>query len=648
VQGSGRSVGRTRMKRPVLFAASVFLFLAIPEVRPPSALAQRPGPVTPAGRDNASATMPMEQQGVTLLVSVRELNGTPLDIGAMVTLNSYAGEVHVTNSTRDGGTAAFPNTRTGDYNVEISAPGYQRTTERITVMGGSGSNYKVYIYVQPESAPATPNPTGSPTVMAPRLQSEIEKALEKMRKGDYESAREHLVKATKMAPGNADVAYLFGLLECKQNHIEAARMKFQAAIALNPNHEKANVALGELELRDGHADEASKTLEKAYQQNGADWRTHLLLAQAYAAENLWVQAEPHAVRAVELAKRNGASAQLVLGRILAAQGKTPEASGAFEAVVRDFPNDVVAPEAKAELTKLQNLPAIPAAADALPTAVATLQPIALPNIPVAVRAWAPPDIDAKEYPVAPDVACSLDEVLRRAELRSAKQLGNFEQFMATEHIVHQEVDVDGNQGTPQAKDFAYLVFIERSKNGSFILDEERDGGQNLSEFPTHLASTGLVSLGVAVFQDGFQKELSYKCEGLGKWRGQAAWQIRFEEGKEGVLRLRSWRNGRGTFRLPLKGRVWVSANSYDVVHLETDLREPQPNIDLQRDHLVVDYGPVHFEHAGVSLWLPWYADLFMEVRGKRYHHRHTLTNYTLFSVETKDKVSAPTGGASRN
>jgi tetratricopeptide (TPR) repeat protein len=648
-----------RMKHPIQVAVAAFLFLVVPELLPKAALAQRPTP-TPlsAGRENGPST-PVQPDGVTLLVSVREPNGTPLDIGALVTLNSFAGEMHVTSATRDGGTASFPDVRAGDYNVEVSAPGYQSTTQQVEVIASGGINYMVYVYVQPESASPTPNAPGSPTVMAPRLQAEIQKALEKIRKEQYDAAREHLEKATKMAQGNADVQYLFGLLEYKQNHIEAARTKFQAAIALNPNHEKAYVALGELQLRAGDADEASKTLEKAYQQNGADWRMHLLLAQAYAAQQLYEKAELHAARAVELAKSNRAPAQLLLGRIQAAQGRVMDAADTFQALIRALPNESAAQEAKTELAKLEkptpwlDMPApMPAGPSAMPTEIAPAstpqQAAVLPAIPMIVRAWAPPDIDAKEYPVAPDVACSLGDVLHRAAMRSVKQLANFERFMATEHIVHQEVDADGGQSSPLSKDFAYLVFVQRGKDGTLFLDEERDGGQNLNQFPTHLASTGLVSLGVAVFLNTFQKDLTYSCEGLGKWRGQPAWQVRFEQRKEVESRLRSWRNEHGTFRVPLKGRVWVSANNYDVVHLETDLREPQPNIGVQRDHLIVDYGPVQFEHAGVSLWLPWYAEMFMEVHGKRYHHRHTLTNYALFSVDTSDKISAPAAAASRN
>ena len=94
--------------------------------------------------------------------------------------------------------------------------------------------------------------------------------------------------------------------------------------------------------------------------------------------------------------------------------------------------------------------------------------------------------------------------------------------------------------------------------------------------------------------------------------------------------------------------MWVAANSYDLLHIETDLREPIPQLELDRDHLIIDYGPVKFDHGKTSLWLPWYAELYMQVHGKRYHHRHTLTNYALFSVDTNHQIDAPKDATNQN
>lgn len=632
------SVECESMRRQVVFALALVCVAAIFAMKPCIAFGRHPSQPSASGQDK-NLLEPLEQEAVTLLVSVRQSTGAPVEVSAMVTLDALAGSLHAYSSTHDAGMASFPNIPTGDYNVQVSASGYQTTAEQIEVIG-TGSNYTVYVYIQPESAAGTPSPPGVPTIMTRRLQSEVDKALQKMHSGRYDAARGDLEKTALMAPSNAHILYLLGVLENKQGHQEAAESKFQAAIALSPNEEESRIALGEIYLHTGRADEAVQTLEKAYQQNGGDWRTHLLLAEAYAAKKSYALAEPHAMRAVELAQSYQATAELLLGRILAAEGKAQEAIRALEALLSKRPNDSAAQGAKMELQKLALIPANQKIQPKEPTAEPPENAIVSPA-PLLVQAWAPPDIDAKEYPVAADVGCPLDEVLGRAELRAKKQLSNFERFAATERIVHQQVDAKGNPGSPRERDFAYLVFIQPMGDGSYFLQEQRDGGAGLDEFPTRLASTGLISLGVAVFRADFQKDLVYKCEGLGKWRDQPTWQIRFEQRKEVPSRLRTWRNGTEVTRLPLKGRVWLSANTYDVLHLETDLREPQHQIQLTRDHLIVDYGPVHFDRAATSLWLPWYAELFMEVRGKRYHHRHALTNYSLFSVTTNDVISPP-------
>jgi hypothetical protein len=34
--------------------------------------------------------------------------------------------------------------------------------------------------------------------------------------------------------------------------------------------------------------------------------------------------------------------------------------------------------------------------------------------------------------------------------------------------------------------------------------------------------------------------------------------------------------------------------------------------------------------------------MYFELRGRRYHHKHTLTKYQLFQVSTKEKIKPPT------
>ena len=624
-------------RAPLLKIYLLTVLLATTQI---SALAQRspsPGPGQGGG-------LPAEML-VTVVVSVRELGGMPLQGSAFVKLSSDFSGVHLTAPTQDGGAATFPSIRAGEYQIEVSSAGYKTTTEQASIMP-SFAAYNVYVYVARESARGAGNVAPAKTAMTPHLQSEIDKGVDKMRHQQFDAARTHFEKAAKMAPNNPDVQYLLGMLEYYQQHYNLARPKLEAAIAIDPSHERALVTLGEIELRSGQAVQAAQTLEKAYLLNGADWHTHYLLALAYAEQKEFDKARTHAQRAVGLGKDRGAPARVLLGRILASQNKIPEAREAFSGVIRDFPNDASAKDAKtvlAALDKPTEVVATPTVnvnpAGHPPTAEPAPEPV--PATPAVIRPWAPPDVDAKEYVVARDVSCSTDQLVQRTQARTMKQITNFEKFLATEHIEHQVVDAYGNPGLVKAKDFTYLVFIRKTKQGAFFLDEERDGGENLSEFPTSLASHGLVGLGVFLFDPDYQNDVTYKCEGLGEWRGQAAWEIRFEQRREVPSRLMTWKNNHGVFPVALKGRVWVAANSYDLLHIETDLREPIPQLELDRDHLTIDYGPVKFDHGKTSLWLPWYAELYLQVHGKRYHHRHTLTNYALFSVDTDHQINAP-------
>ena len=607
------------------------LFLSLLFFSSPAAHAQRVP--TPGTGLQSSGLGTSSEIFIDVLVSVREPSGLPLSASATVQLYPQTGGMHFTQQTQDDSTARFNQVRGGDYDIEVTAPGYRPAKEHASVFTGAMiCTLYVYLHIENEAAEAPALPKGA--AMTPRLQEQIDKGLEKMRRKQFDDARAQFLRAAKMAPGNPDVLYLLGTVETAQDHLDTAREKFQAALQIYPSHEHSLLALGELQLRAGDPAGAAQTLEKVYRTSGADWRTHMLLANAYTQQRDYDKALPHALKVVDLARENAAPGWLLLAQIYVAQKNLDAAQRAFETIVRSFPRDPAAGEAKSQLAALEKNASVADVASK-PLPVAPLLP------PATVRSWAPPDIDSKEYPAVQDVWCSETDLVERTQKRIQNQLQNFERFLATEHIEHQEVNANGSAGLVREKDFNYLVFIQHPKPGLTFLEERRDGGVGTESFPTSLATVGLMSLGINVFDPSYEAGLTYKCEGLGAWRGKATWRLRFEQRKEVPSQIRLWRNNHGTYRIPLKGRVWIDASSYDVLHIETDLREPVNDIFLTRDHLIVDYGPVGFERNRTSLWLPWNAEMFLEIHAKRYHHTHALRNYMLFSVDTTNTISKP-------
>ena len=603
-----------------------------------SAFAQRP---TSGSRGS--------QQGsgfstVTLSVSVRDASGVPMDGASVVTLVATAGSYRQTTTTRDASTAVFDGLAQGEYEVEASYPGYQRTTEHISVMA-LGSMMQVYLYLLPESdqKPQGTRPQG--LVMSPKLQAEIDKGLEALRKRQFEVARAHFAKGLTLAPGNPDLSYLLGAAEIGLNHPEIARQNFEHALSIDPTHERSLLALGEIQLLNGEISAAIVTLEKAFLKNGAGWRTHLLLASAYARAGRMSDAETHAQRAADLAREKGAGARLLLGEIQQAEGKLPEAQRTWRDLAAKFPGDPSAAEARKKLAALSAprpaVPSEPAQLANLPVPVT----LGIELLPAKERPWAPLDIDSREYPLGQNAACSAEEILPRAEHRLKSQLQNFEKFTATEHIDHQEIDRLGRPGPVKSRDFSYIVFVNRYAGDSFFLDEDRYSTRKDSSFPTALATTGLNNLGLSILQPATRRDFVYQCEGLASIRGKATWQIRFQEKKDSPGGVREWRRDGKLYKIPVKGRIWLSSASFDVLRIETDLLEPVQTLNLTRDHLLVEYGPVNFSAGNTTLWLPWSAEMHMELRGRRYHHKHYLTDYMLFGVDTNHKIGKPKNAA---
>jgi tetratricopeptide (TPR) repeat protein len=590
-------------------------------------------PVSPDHPGTNPADQKVSMSPVNVFVNVREVNGLALQHSAKVTLDCPLAGVTLAGPTQSTSQVQFMHVPSGECKVEVSSDGFKRALERITVNESMvARNQYVFVYLHPESEVAG---SGARPVVTPGLLQEMDKSAEAIRKSKLSDARKHLDKAMRISPNNPDVLYLNGLLDMNQSNLSDAKQQFQKAVSVYPTHERSLLALGEVQVKLKELGPATETMETLLRQDSASWPAHLIAATAYAQSGNLSKAQQHAERAVNLSGSNAAAAKLLLAQILAAQGNREGAKQEYQGLVHDYPGDTVASAAKEGLANLDKSEATPAA-----TAVGSG---VLPALSTAsLRVWAPPDIDAAKPEISSEVSCQEPDVIEQASLAAKKQFENFERFVATEHIEHEEIGANGESEHPRTRDFSYMVFVEQDKKDKQLyLDEKRDGGTGVDSFPTSLATVGLIGLGVDIFQTGFAKALDFKCEGLGQWRGKAAWVIHFSQKPGAKSYLRLWQTKIRTVEVPLKGRVWVATNSFDILHVETDLREPMKDLELVRDHISIDYGPVQFNKAQTELWLPWNAEIFLDLHGHHYHHRHTLSNYVLFGVDTNNKISAP-------
>jgi len=164
-----------------------------------------------------------------------------------------------------------------------------------------------------------------------------------------------------------------------------------------------------------------------------------------------------------------------------------------------------------------------------------------------------------------------------------------------------------------------------------------DGGKVLTTGPP---DAGLPSLALTL-HPYYSGDYDMRCEGLANWQGRPAWVIHFMQRKDKPSRMSAISTSQGDVPMKLKGRVWIAADSYQVLHIETNLAEPLLLQGFYSYAMSIDYGPVEFHSQNVQLWLPLSAESFTDLAGTRSVVKHTFADFLLFSVQSDETVGQP-------
>jgi tetratricopeptide (TPR) repeat protein len=569
-------------------------------------------------------------------VFVKGPNGAPLDGSAVLTLTKLDG-AFIDQKTAKNGYARFNGVRATEYKIQVLAPKYEATVRQLEVHEHSLA--KITIEVTPLSVEDAAASVGL-YALAPKTQREVAKAVEELRANKPNDARKHLETAQKAAPTNAEIVYLFGMYSSQVKDLPQARVYWMKTLELNPKHLSALIAVGQDFLQQNKANEAMPYLTRAVEAEPASWRAHALLAEGLVLQHQYDEAVKQAERAIQLGHEQAAVIQPILARALAARGDREEATKILQAYVQAHPIDTAASK---DLETLKN----PQAADASSDAATAASEMAAMNkdataLPMLSK-WMPPDVDEKVPPVEAGASCAVDDVVSKAGQQLITLISDVDRFAATESLIHESINKNGLASSPEKRKFAYVVSIQEVQHGYLNVEEYRNGtGGSTADFPDGVATNGLPAL-VLIFHPYNAVNFEMTCEGLARWNGGLAWQVHFKQRTDKPNTIKRYRVGADgpSYAVALKGRAWISADSYQIVRLETDLVAPVPQIRLLADHTAVEYGPVKFRKANVNMWLPQSAEVYYDWKGRRIHRRHSFSDYMLFGVEDRQKISVP-------
>jgi tetratricopeptide (TPR) repeat protein len=523
-------------------------------------------------------------------VQVQDIAGAPFFEGATVTVLTVDIATKLSMVADQSGRANFTALPVGQYVVEITAPGYRTVQEQVRITGAHEA-HNITVSMVPAIG-AGKAKAGSASVSAKAVK-ETEKALQALQLNSLDEAQRHLSNALTADPNFADGNYLMGLLLLRRKEPERAVAYLQKSLKVSADHPAALLALGEAQYLEHDYTDATASLEK------------FLVEQPRASQAPVAQKYVDAMRKFLEPRADSDSETLAVssGSSPARSDNSKPASGAAE-------DDT-------------SLPSLTEAG------------------PLTKTSWAPPDVDTEKLDFDLSASCQLSQVTQSAGKRVEELVQNVDHFTATEQIEHLTLSPMGLQTSRETRRFNYLVEIRQVEKSDLDVREYRSGGfAGTDEFPGHIATMGLPTLAL-IFHPYLQARYDFLCEGRSSWKGRPAWVVRFQQRADHASSMLTYHVGDHYIAVGLKGRAWIDAQTFQVVAMESDILRPVPEIKLSRDHQLIEYGPVRFRDKSLELWLPKSADWYCSLNSHRFHRRHTFSQFLLFSVDDKQKISAP-------
>ena len=584
--------------------------------------------------------------GLTRSITITDLDlyikgpdGKPIEGTALVTLTKLDGQFYKQGTAKDG-YVRFNELAQSEYNVQVLAPGFARVTKQIEAYPEGTTLMKVTIRVEPAAEGIDATTDMEVQALAPKAQKALGKAIEALRANKPGNARSSLETAVRIAPKSAEVQYAYGVYEMGVGDKAQAKTYWTKSLELHPQHFRALISLSQELLGENKPSEAVPFLQRAIRTEPSSWRAHALMAEAHLRQGSLEESIKQAERALELGHGKATVVQPVLAAALLRHGERERAAAILKGYLQEHPGDE---EAQKQLAFLQTPPSQIASETTIDVDADTMSPTVGEGVgDVLPSNWLPPDVDERVPPVEPGATCALDDVLQKAGKQVQEFVKNVDRFTASEFLKHEAVDKWGIAGSTETRKFDYVVAVEEPKPGFLNVEEYRGGPGAVSEFPGGVATMGLPALPL-IFHPYNAVNFEMTCEGLTRWNGTLAWQVHFRQRRDKPNTIRSYRLGMDgpSYPVALKGRAWILADSFQIARLETDLIAPVPQIRLVADHTAIEYGPVRFRIREVEMWLPQSAEVFYDWRGKRIHRRHSFSNYMLFGVDQKQRISQP-------
>ena len=263
--------------------------------------------------------------------------------------------------TNDIGEATFINVELGEYHVEVSGDGVQRSVSDQFEVDSRKVTQSQYVVVNKAESTVTSRPLSAHSTMVSatdlnvpdKARREVDKANQAMAEHNWKKAQEHLEKAIELAPQYVTAYNNLGILYDRTNDIPKEEEALSKAVELDSHFAPALVNYGKLSLRQKDPVKAEALLQKASVADPGNPETLMLLAYAQYINRHFDTAIVNALQAHAAGPDHPSFVHYIAARSYQQENQTQQALAQFQVFLTEEPKGPRADHVREDVAKLQ-------------------------------------------------------------------------------------------------------------------------------------------------------------------------------------------------------------------------------------------------------------------------------------------------------
>ena len=254
----------------------------------------------------------------------------------------------------------------------------------------------------------------------------------------------------------------------------------------------------------------------------------------------------------------------------------------------------------------------------------------------------PPDKLADFKPAADQA--QMASILAAVGNNVAAFFANFPNICSMEKVHLEKLDHKGTPTTAQEYKYRYLM-LTPNDSGTPGIEEYRSDMKGIETPQLGFSDNYMLTSGFAsaslVFHPAYQSGSTFRLLGTQKIKNRDTFVVAYAQVPAKSVLSGSFQYGKDIRQTYTQGIAWIDPQTYQILHLISDLLTPMPQIRLDKETTDIEFSEVHFKRLPQSFWLPAAVSVSLDWNGRYLRNQHAYSDFLLFNVNSSQKIGEP-------